>query len=51
MELEQFRQEAQRLKSGRRTGVRQVVWVSPGDWRAEGLSVEAAAQLQGRLGC
>jgi transposase-like protein len=32
-------------------GVQQVALVSPGGWRVEGLSVESAAQLLGRLGC
>lgn len=32
-------------------GVQQVVLVSPGGWRVEGLSVESAAQLLGTLGC
>ncbi|GMU05419.1 transposase [Corallococcus caeni] len=29
----------------------QVVLVSPGGWRVEGLGVESAAQLLGKLGC
>ena len=33
------------------TGVRQVALVSPSGWRVEGLSVESAAQLLGKLGC
>ncbi|MFB1485445.1 hypothetical protein [Corallococcus sp. RDP092CA] len=33
------------------TGVRQVVLVSPGGWRVEGLSVESAAQLLEKLEC
>jgi transposase len=33
------------------TGQQQVVLVSPSGWRVEGLSVESAAQLLGRLGC
>jgi transposase len=32
-------------------GPQQVVLVSPSGWRVEGLSVESAAQLLGRLGC
>nr|ASA76628.1 transposase [Pyxidicoccus sp. MCy9557] len=32
-------------------GLQQVALVSPSGWRVEGLSVEAAAQLLGRLGC
>ncbi len=31
--------------------VPQVALVSPGGWRVEGLTLEAAAQLLGRLGC
>ncbi|NPC53550.1 hypothetical protein HPP05_30150 [Corallococcus exiguus] len=34
-----------------RTGMQPVVLVSPGGWRVEGLSLEAAAQLLGRLEC
>jgi transposase len=33
------------------TGLQQVVLVSPSGWRVEGLSVESAAQLLGRLEC
>lgn len=32
-------------------GAQQVVVVSPSGWRVEGLSVESAAQLLGRLAC
>ena len=32
-------------------GLQQVALVSPSGWRVEGLSVESAAQLLGRLGC
>ena len=32
-------------------GLQQVVLVSPSGWRVEGLSVESAAQLLGRLVC
>ncbi|MFP2906326.1 hypothetical protein ACLESD_14930 [Pyxidicoccus sp. 3LFB2] len=32
-------------------GLQQVALVSPGGWRVEGLSAEAAAQLLGGLGC
>lgn len=32
-------------------GVQQVALVSPGGWRVEGLTLEAAAQLLGRMGC
>jgi transposase len=32
-------------------GVQQVALVSPGGWRVEGLGVEAAVQLLGKLGC
>ncbi|MDY7228264.1 transposase [Hyalangium rubrum] len=32
-------------------GVQAMALVSPGGWRVEGLSVESAAQLLGRLGC
>jgi transposase len=32
-------------------GLQQVVLVSPSGWRVEGLSVESAAQLLGRLEC
>jgi len=32
-------------------GLQQVVLVSPGGWRVEGLSLEAAAQWLGKLGC
>ena len=32
-------------------GPQQVVLVSPSGWRVEGLSVESAAQLLGRLAC
>jgi len=33
------------------TGAQQVVVVSPSGWRVEGLSVESATQLLGRLAC
>ena len=32
-------------------GLQQVVLVSPGGWRVEGLSLEGAAELLGRVGC
>jgi len=42
---------AERAAQGTVPGPQQVVLVSPGGWRVEGLSVESAAQLLGRLAC
>lgn len=41
----------ERAASPEVAGLQQVVLVSPGGWRVEGLSVESAAQLLGRLEC
>ena len=41
----------ERAASGEVARLQQVVLVSPGGWRVEGLSVESAAQLLGRLAC
>ena len=42
---------SQRPAAAEGTAVQQVVLVSPGGWRVEGLSLESAAQLLGTLGC
>jgi len=42
---------SQRPAAAAGAAVQQVVLVSPGGWRVEGLSVESAAQLLGTLGC
>jgi transposase len=41
----------ERPAEGAVAGLQQVVLVSPSGWRVEGLSVESAAQLLGRLVC
>ncbi|WP_229908328.1 transposase, partial [Comamonas sp. JC664] len=42
---------SQRPAAAAGAAVQQVVLVSPGGWRIEGLSVESAAQLLRALGC
>jgi len=42
---------AERAAQGAVMGLQQVVLLSPSGWRVEGLSVESAAKLMGRLGC